>query len=98
MSSSNMMITHTKGESAVDLKLARLLAQHANGAGYTQDQLAVATGIHQTRLSRIENGYANATDSERERIEAVLGPIDWDITGQGTLKNEGGGNDHASAS
>ena len=45
--------------------------------GVTQEKLAEMTGILQPNLSAIENGRRNPTEKVRERIEKVLGKIDW---------------------
>jgi len=51
----------------MQLYIARLLK------GYTQIELMLATGIDQSRLSRIENGYIKATKMEIKKITDVLG-------------------------
>lgn len=45
--------------------------------GITQIELQARSGVFQSRLSLFERGYAYPTGVEKQRIEAVLGPIDW---------------------
>ncbi|MGA2332584.1 MAG: helix-turn-helix transcriptional regulator [Syntrophales bacterium] len=40
--------------------------------GLTQYDLAAATGIPQSKLSLLENGYATPSEKERKAIAAVL--------------------------
>ena len=37
-----------------------------------QFQLRIATGIHQSRISHIENGYVEPRDDEKERLAKAL--------------------------
>ena len=39
----------------------------------SQFQLRVLTGIHQSKISMIENGLIQARDDERERLARALG-------------------------
>ena len=47
----------------------------------TQWDIRMATGIHQSKISLIENGYIIPTDKEKETIADALGvstdEIDW---------------------
>ena len=45
--------------------------------GMTQEQLASLTGICQENLSAIERGKWKTNEDTREKIESVLGKIDW---------------------
>lgn len=53
---------------------------------FTQDQLSELTGIPQSNLSAIEQGKYNPTQSTRDRIEKVLGKVDWIETEKLTLR------------
>lgn len=46
-------------------------------ANLSQKELAEATGIKQPMISNLERGKRVATPSTKQRIEAVLGYIDW---------------------
>ena len=52
----------------------------------TQDQLSEMTGIPQSNLSAIEHGKYKPNKSTRERIEKVLGKVDWIETEKITLR------------
>jgi len=52
----------------------------------TQDQLSELTGISQSNLSAIENGKYKPNKSTREKIEKLLGKVDWIETENITLK------------
>ena len=41
--------------------------------GKTQDQLFIETGIRQCKISRIENGYLNPSEEERNILAEALG-------------------------
>lgn len=49
--------------------------------GVTQWDIRIATGIHQSKISLIENGYVLPTDREKKKIAQALGvavpEIDW---------------------
>ncbi len=49
------------------LKLCRLLTEK------TPDQLMAETGIHQTKISRIENGYLKPNEREKYLLARELG-------------------------
>lgn len=53
---------------------------------FTQDRLSELTGIPQSNLSAIEHGKYNPTQSTRDRIEKVLGKVDWIETEKLTLR------------
>ncbi len=55
----------------------RNMRETRKSLGITQDQLSDATGIPQSNLSAIENGKYNPHKATREKIEAVLGKVDW---------------------
>lgn len=52
--------------SAIDLKIARIRQ------GWKQLEVAREAGIHQTRLSKIENGWEEPRPEEVAAIRAVL--------------------------
>lgn len=41
-------------------------------AGLTQDELQRKTGIHQTRISRLERGYLKPTAEEKQKLAKAL--------------------------
>ncbi|MBN2828828.1 MAG: helix-turn-helix transcriptional regulator [Candidatus Cloacimonetes bacterium] len=43
----------------------------------TQEKLSELTGIAQSALSRLERGKYNPNQTTRDRIEAVIGKVDW---------------------
>jgi transcriptional regulator with XRE-family HTH domain len=43
----------------------------------TQDRLSKLSGIYPSNISAIEHGRYKPNKRTRERIEHVLGPIDW---------------------
>ncbi len=45
--------------------------------GFSQVDLSNLTGISQDNISRIERGLYKTTQSTRQKIEAVVGKIDW---------------------
>lgn len=45
----------------------------------TQVRLAAKTRIHASRISLIENGYATASEAERQRLARALGVEVTDI-------------------
>lgn len=49
------------------LKAHRLLS------GKSQDQLALESGISQTKISRYENGYLRLKTEDKERLAAAFG-------------------------
>lgn len=53
---------------------ARLLHRRMS-AGYTQQQLAEASGVPQSEISRIERGQANPTVQTLEALGAPLGVV-----------------------
>ena len=59
----------------MDLKVARVLN------GKTQWDVRKVTGIHQSKVSLIENGYVIPTNDEKKLIAGVLGfqvnEIEW---------------------
>jgi transcriptional regulator with XRE-family HTH domain len=52
---------------AMNLKTAR------TSRGFTQLDLELASGIHQTKISILERGYRLPTDEERDRLARALG-------------------------
>lgn len=46
----------------------------------SQNRLAEDTGLSQVTLSNIENGLVRPYRSTREKVERVLGKIDWERT------------------
>jgi transcriptional regulator with XRE-family HTH domain len=52
----------------------------------TQDQLSELAGISQSNLSAIEHGKYKPNKSTREKIEKILGKVDWIETENITLK------------
>lgn len=52
----------------------------------TQDALSHLTGIAQSYLSEIERGVNKPTQATREKIQTILGPVDWIETGAITLR------------
>lgn len=52
----------------------------------TQDQLSELAGIPQSNLSAIEHGKYKPNNSTREKIEKILGKVDWIETENITLK------------
>ena len=62
------------GDKPVALRVMRAIRN------ITQKELSWKTGIHQTTLSHIEQGYQEASPDQKEIIERVLeakGLIDW---------------------
>ena len=56
----------------MDMRVARLLANRK------QLELQKSTGIHQSRISAIENNLVVPTATEKKKIEKALDcPIDW---------------------
>ena len=54
----------------------------------TQEKLSELTGIAQSALSRLERGKYKANQMTRQKIEEVLGKIDWlETTGRINTKN-----------
>lgn len=53
---------------------------------FTQDRLSELTGIPQSNLSAIEHGKYKPNQSTRDRIEKVLGKVDWIETEKLTLR------------
>jgi transcriptional regulator with XRE-family HTH domain len=45
--------------------------------GITQEMIERRTGITQEQISRIERGIVKPNQATREKIEKVLGMIDW---------------------
>ena len=45
----------------------------------TQFQLRINTGIHQSKISLIENGYVEARDDEKKRLSRALGVTSQDL-------------------
>jgi transcriptional regulator with XRE-family HTH domain len=45
--------------------------------GLTQETLSKLTGISQGYISNIENGNHKANEITRQKIELVLGKVDW---------------------
>ncbi|MEX0685761.1 MAG: helix-turn-helix transcriptional regulator [Balneolales bacterium] len=58
-------------KTALPLKTARV------NEGFTQFDLAQVAGLTQTTLSFIENGLVQPQETTRERLESILGSIDW---------------------
>lgn len=54
-------------------KVGQTFAEARAEAGLTQTQLAVRSGIHQSCLSRLEQGNGNATVSTMETVAAAMG-------------------------
>ena len=46
---------------------------------FKQGILAKIVGISQTELSLIENGHSFPSAQTRERLELILGPINWHL-------------------
>ena len=53
---------------------------------FTQDRLSEMTGIPQQNLSALENGKYKPNLATRNKIEKVLGKVDWIETENITLK------------
>ena len=49
----------------------------------TQLDLMLRSGVHQSRISHFENGYAEPREDEKERIAMVLGCNQNEITWNG---------------
>jgi len=49
--------------------------------GLNQYELANMSGVHQSRVSLIENGYVTATVSEKERLAKALGCLAEELFG-----------------
>ena len=61
-----------------------------NEKGITQVELATATGIGQTYLSKIESGKVDLPNAEmRDRIHDVLGTSERDLVEAGVIVTEG---------
>jgi transcriptional regulator with XRE-family HTH domain len=45
--------------------------------GYSQEKLSQLTGIAQANISTYEKGIKKPTDKTKEKIERVLGKLDW---------------------
>jgi transcriptional regulator with XRE-family HTH domain len=45
----------------------------------TQFQLRVGTGIHQSKISLIENGFMQPRDDEKKRLSKALGVTPQDL-------------------
>lgn len=54
--------------------------------GLSQEQLSRMTGITIANISLVENGHHKPNEFTRERIESVLGRIDWIETQKVTLQ------------
>ena len=53
-----------------------VLEEVIKGVGY---DLHILTGIHQSKLSLIENGFITPSEEEKAKIETALNTkIDWD--------------------
>lgn len=54
--------------------------------GYTQWDLRLKTGIHQTKISLIENGYIKPSDTEQKALAEALNiktsEINWEVDGR----------------
>lgn len=48
--------------------------------GITQAKLSVKTGVAQCYLSKLERGLKKPNEATRNKIESVLGNIDWSET------------------
>ncbi|GAA5521773.1 hypothetical protein Asal01_01718 [Fodinibius salicampi] len=59
---------------ALPLKRARVRK------GLTQEQLAFVAGITNVTISNIENGQVKPNPTTREKIEKVIGSVDWERT------------------
>lgn len=59
---------------ADDLRTARVRKK------LSQQQLAYVAGITNVTISNIETGMTQPAPETREKIEKVLGPIDWSKT------------------
>ena len=67
------MISHFTGSSAANQIAASAVASARALSGMSQKQLAAATGIDQSDISKIERGVANPSVSTLERIARALG-------------------------
>lgn len=54
-------------------KVGQTFAEARAESGLTQTQLAARSGIHQSCLSRLEQGNGNATVSTMETVAAAMG-------------------------
>lgn len=61
----------------LDMKIAQTLRVARVERNLTQHQLASVAGVSQVTLSHIENGAVNPQKGTREKIEQVIGPVDW---------------------
>lgn len=59
---------------ALPLKTARV------NKNLTQQQLAYVADVSSITISKLENGIHQPQDSTKEKLEEILGPVDWKRT------------------
>ena len=59
-------------------RIARL-AEVRRAKGWTQEQLAAASGVHRVTIARIENGKASPNVETLERLARALGVLVDDL-------------------
>lgn len=55
------------------------LAEVRRANGFTQEQLAAASGVHRVTIARLENGKASAKVETLERLAGALGVLVDDL-------------------
>ena len=70
------VVAYTK-QKGVD-RIARL-AEVRRAKGFTQEQLAAASGVHRVTIARLENGKASAKVETLERLAGALGVLVDDL-------------------
>ena len=55
------------------MKMKEMIKEKRLEKGYTQEQLADVTGIHQTNISKLESGSANPSLRTLKRLAAGMG-------------------------
>ncbi len=65
---------------SIFLKIAQPLKLARAEYNLSQEELASIAGISNITLSRIESGLVKPHDSTKDKIEQVVGMIDWEKT------------------
>ena len=74
----------------------RKLREVRRAKDVTQFQLRIATGIHQSKISMIENGLIDPREDEKKKLARALGVRPEEIWSEPTTKGgeRNGGTDH----
>lgn len=73
------MSARREGRSALDKALACAIVEWRNEAGWTQQQLADAVGVHRTDVSNTESGYRPVSVNKLQKFASVFGKRGSDL-------------------